>query len=95
MVIKATPVASHSVPIWIPSRNLSVFISFLMVFPVVYTNILEGISRRTNSFWRWQIPLEREWEKKLQFIYLSQVMPYAVTACKTGTWSLLESGNCG
>ena len=50
MVIKATPVASFIILclIWIPSRNLSVFISFLMVFPVVYTNILEGI-RQTDK----------------------------------------------
>lgn len=49
-VIKATPVASFIILclIWIPSRNLSVFISFLMVFPVVYTNLLEGI-RQTDK----------------------------------------------
>ena len=49
-VIKATPVASFIILclIWIPSRNLSVFISFLMVFPVVYTNLLEGL-RQTDK----------------------------------------------
>ena len=43
--VKSTPVASFIILclIWIPSRNLSVFISFLMVLPVIYTNILEGI----------------------------------------------------
>ena len=46
-VIKSTPVASFIILclIWIPSRNLSVFISFLMVFPVVYTNLLEGLKQ--------------------------------------------------
>ena len=49
-VAKSTPVASFIILclIWIPSRNLSVFISFLMVLPVIYTNILEGI-RQTDS----------------------------------------------
>lgn len=44
-VIKSTPVVSFIilVLIWIPSKNLSVFISFLMVLPIVYTNILSGI----------------------------------------------------
>ena len=48
-VVKSTPVASFIILclIWIPSRNLSVFISFLMVLPVIYTNILEGI-RQTD-----------------------------------------------
>ena len=39
-VIKATPVASFIILIliWVPSRNLSCVISFLMVLPVIYTN---------------------------------------------------------
>ena len=43
--IKAVPVASFIilVLIWVPSRNLSVVISFLMVLPVIYTNVLGGI----------------------------------------------------
>ena len=32
------------------------------------------------------------WEKKLQFIYLSQVMPYAVTACKLGLGLCWKAG---
>ncbi len=42
--IKSIPVASFVilVLIWIPSKNLSVIISFLMVFPIIYTNVLEG-----------------------------------------------------
>lgn len=45
MVVKAVPVASFIilVLIWVPSRNLSVVISFLMVFPILYTNVLDGI----------------------------------------------------
>lgn len=44
-VVKATPVASFIILclVWIPSRGLSVFISFLMVLPIIYTNVLEGI----------------------------------------------------
>ena len=45
MVVKAVPVASFIilVLVWVPSRNLSVVISFLMVFPILYTNVLDGI----------------------------------------------------
>ena len=70
--------------IWIPSRNLSVFISFLMVFPVVYTNILEGIRQTDKQLLEMADSFGAGVGKKLQFIYLSQVMPYAVTACKLG-----------
>ena len=42
LTVKAIPVASFVilVLIWVPSRNLSVVISFLMVFPILYTNVL-------------------------------------------------------
>ena len=45
LTVKSVPVASFIILalIWFSSRNLSVLISFLMVLPVVYTNVLEGI----------------------------------------------------
>ena len=44
-VAKTVPVASFIVLalIWLSSSTLSVFISFLMVLPIIYTNTLEGI----------------------------------------------------
>ena len=44
-VIKATPVASFIILclVWLNARNLSIFICFLIVVPVVYTNLLNGI----------------------------------------------------
>lgn len=43
--VKAAPVASFVILVllWVSSRNLSVIISLLMAFPIVYTNVLEGI----------------------------------------------------
>ena len=45
VTVKSIPVASFVilVLIWVSSRNLSVLISFLMVFPVIYTNVLDGM----------------------------------------------------
>lgn len=44
-LIKAVPVASFIILVlfWFSSKNLSVLISFLMVLPVIYTNVLQGI----------------------------------------------------
>ena len=93
-VVKSTPVASFIILclIWIPSRNLSVFISFLMVFPVVYTNILEGIRQTDKQLLEMADSFGAGVGKKLQFIYLSQVMPYAVTACKLGLGLCWKAG---
>ena len=43
--IQSVPVASFIVIafLWLSARRLSTFIAFLMVFPVLYTNLLQGI----------------------------------------------------
>lgn len=45
-IIKATPVASFVILalIWISSKNLSVLMSFLMVLPITYANVLQGLN---------------------------------------------------
>lgn len=93
-VMKATPVASIIILclIWIPSRNLSVFISFLMVFPVVYANVSEGL-RQTD----WKLLEMAEvfgvgLRKKICYIYLSEVLPYLLTACSLGLGMCWKAG---
>lgn len=93
-VMKATPVASIIILclIWIPSRNLSVFISFLMVFPVVYANVSEGL-RQTD----WKLLEMAEvfgvgFRKKICYIYLSEVLPYLLTACSLGLGMCWKAG---
>ena len=80
--LKAVPVASFIilVLIWIPSRNLSVVISFLMVLPIVYTNVLNGIRSMDGQLLEmaqlFQVPLGR----RIRYIYLSQLLPFLRTA---------------
>lgn len=83
-VIKSTPVASFIILclIWIPSRNLSVFISFLMVLPVVYTNILEGIRQTDRQLLEMADVFSVSWGRRILYIYVSQVMPYFLTGCR-------------
>ncbi len=82
-VIKSTPVASFIILclIWIPSRNLSVFISFLMVLPVVYTNILEGIRKTDNKLLEMAQVFQIPFSRRVLYIYLSQILPYLMSAC--------------
>lgn len=79
--IKAVPVASFIilVLIWVPSRNLSIVISFLMVLPVVYTNVLNGIQSMDVQLLEmarvFRVPLSR----RIRYIYLSQLLPFLRT----------------
>ena len=82
-VIKSIPVASFIILclIWIPSKNLSVFISFLIVLPVVYTNLLEGIRRTDKKMLEMAEVFNISVGRRIFTIYLSQVLPYLLTAC--------------
>jgi len=82
-VIKATPVASFIilVLIWVPSKNLSVFISFLMTFPVMYTNISEGLASMDGKMLEMAQVFGLPFGKKLRFIYIPFVIPYFKAAC--------------
>ena len=67
MVIKATPVASfyHFVPDLDPIQKLIRFYFVSHGFSSgIYKYSGKESGRRTSSFWRWQIPLARVWEKK-------------------------------
>ncbi len=82
-VIKAMPVASFIILllIWVSSRNLSFIISSLMVLPVVYTNMLEGIKRVDGQLLEMAEVFQVSVFKKFRYIYLSQLMPYFKSAC--------------
>ena len=82
-VIKATPVASFIILclIWLDSGSLSIFISFLMVLPVVYTNILQGIKSTDRELLEMAEVFRMKLFKRLKYIYLPQVKPYLLSAC--------------
>jgi NitT/TauT family transport system permease protein len=83
LVIKSTPVASFIILalMWIPSRNLSVFISFLMSFPVIYTNVLQGIKNIDYKLTEMANLFKVGVYRRIRYIYFSQVMPFFYSAC--------------
>ena len=91
---KATPVASFIilVLIWVSSRNLSVLISFIMVLPIIYTNVLNGIRSTDPKLLEvaevFGIPAYR----RIMYIYVSQVMPFFRSACLVGLGLCWKAG---
>ena len=82
-VIKAVPVASFIilVLIWVPSKNISVIISFLMCFPVIYTNISEGLEAMDEKMLEMAGVFRLPFSRQLRYIYVPQVIPYFKAAC--------------
>ncbi len=94
LLAKATPVASFVILalIWMPSAKLPIFISFLMVFPVLYTAVLQGIRQTDPQLLEmakvFRIPLHR----KIKAIYLPAVYPYFYSAASVALGLAWKSG---
>ena len=92
--VRATPVASIVilVLVWVHSRNLSVMISFLMVFPVVYTNILEGLVSTDKDLIEAAGVYRITRLKRIRYIYLPSLSPYIQSAISTSLGLAWKSG---
>lgn len=92
--VKATPVASITILllIWISSRNLSIAISFLMVFPIMYTSIEKGIAETDEKLLEmvdvYHVPLFR----KIRYVYFAEVLPYFESGVKSALSLAWKSG---
>ena len=81
--VKAIPVASFIIVmlIWVPPRDLSLLTAFLMVFPPVYLNLLEGMTQTDPKLLEmaqvFRVPLLR----RIKGIYVPQTLPYFRSAC--------------
>lgn len=94
LVIRSTPVASFIILalIWFASKNLSVFISFLMVLPVIFTNAYTGIVQTDRELLEMAKVFEISGGKKLRYIYLPKVLPYLRSACTIALGMSWKSG---
>ena len=76
--VKTVPVASFIILalIWLKTSLLSLFISFLMVFPVLYTNILAGIKSADGQLLEMAQVFRVPWKRRLRMIYLPAIRPF-------------------
>lgn len=83
LTVKSVPVASFIILalIWFSSRNLSIFISFLMVLPIIYTNVLSGIRSVDKALLEMAEVFRIPRLRVIRFICLPQIMPFFYSAC--------------
>lgn len=93
-VIKAVPVASFIILIllWVRSANLSICISFLMVLPIIYTNMLQGFLQVDKKLLEMAKVFRMSSRKKMLYIYIPQILPYFTAACTTALGLCWKSG---
>lgn len=93
-IVKATPVASFIILalIWIKSANLSIFIAFLMVLPMFYANIYQGLKNVDIKLLEVAGVFGLNKKRMLREIYLPSLKPYLISTCSVGLGFAWKSG---
>ena len=94
ITIKTVPVASFIILslIFFSARQLPTFISFLMVFPVIYSNVLEGIRSTDKELLEMAQVFRVPWRRRLGYIYLPHLKPFLFSACSVALGMSWKSG---
>ena len=94
LAMKTIPVASFIILalIWIGSTNLAVFIAFVMVFPILYTNVISGIRATDGELLEMARVFRLPPMRRIRYVYLPQVMPYFRAGCTVGLGLCWKAG---
>lgn len=93
-LMKSIPVASFVVLalIWFGSENLSIFISFLVVFPMIYMSTIAGIKSTDPSLLEMANVFHMSGFKKGFYLYRPSLIPYLKSSLNTALGMSFKSG---
>lgn len=94
LFLKSVPVASFVILalIWAGSRNLSMVISFLVVFPVLYVNTRSGLESTDAKLLEMAKVFRVSFWKKVRYIYMPALVPYLLSGCRIALGMSWKSG---
>lgn len=93
-IIKATPVASFIILalVWMRTGDVPSFISFLMVLPIIWGNVTQGIIKTDKNLLQMANVYNLDKMKKIKKIYIPSVTPYFFAACNTSLGLAWKAG---
>lgn len=93
-LIKAMPVASFIILtlLWIPAGRLSVFISLLMVLPLVWSNVDQGFHEADAALLEVAAVFRFSRWKTLRYVYFPAALPFLRSACRVGLGFAWKAG---
>lgn len=92
--IRATPIASFIILalVWIQSTRVPIFIVFLMVLPIVWANLAEGMRQVDRDLLEmvhaFRLPLSR----RLRLFHIPSIAPYFMSAAVSGLGLAWKAG---
>lgn len=94
VTVRSIPVASFIVVawVWLDARSLPGFISFLIVLPIVYNNLLAGLSARDRALDEMARVYAIPYHRRLLYILRPQLRPTLLSASETAVGLAWKSG---
>lgn len=92
--IRSTPVVSFVilVLIWFSSSRLTSIVSLLMVLPIIYSTVLEGIRHRDATLQEMTRVFAVPWPRRFVALDVPEVLPYLVAGCQSSIGLAWKSG---
>ncbi len=92
--VKATPVASFIILalFWLPTSQIPVLTSFLMVLPAVWTNLYTGLAHLDADLLEMGKAYRYTRTMTLRYLYFPSVLPYLQAACLAGLGMAWKAG---
>ncbi len=93
-MIKAVPVASFTILalLFMKSENMAVLVSFIIVLPSVYTNVMTGYDRVERDMKEMSRIYRISVLARIRYMYLPHVLPALFAACQVGIGLAFKSG---
>ncbi|MDF2538073.1 MAG: putative rane protein [Herbinix sp.] len=94
IIMKSIPVASFIILalIWIKAVNLSTLVSFLMVLPIIFTTVGEGLKSTDQKLLQMATVFHVGRIKRLRAIYIPAVLPHYISAITIGLGFCWKAG---
>lgn len=96
-IIKATPVASFVIlaMLFIRGQGFSTFIAFLMVMPLAWSNVLQGIENTDKNLLEMAQVYRFSRHDTVRYIYIPSLFPYLLSAAQVGMGFSWKAGIAG
>lgn len=93
-VIKSVPIASFVILslLWMRSENLSIFIPFLMVLPILYVNTLTGLDMTDQKLLDMATVFRLSPLQRVFHIHIPRILPYILSSCSLAVGMAWKSG---
>ena len=92
--IRSTPIASFIILalVWMSSSRVVIFIVFLMVLPIIWTNVTEGIRKIDPQLLEMAFVFRLNRRQVLRYISVPSVSPFFIASATTGLGLAWKAG---